>query len=45
MGLPPAVCDEHNKVIEECVVLSKEGGKYLLQTRSDSKIMESRLRK
>ena len=26
MGLPPAVCDEYNKLIEECVVLSKEGG-------------------
>ena len=28
MGLPPAVCDEYHKLIEECIVLSKEGSIY-----------------
>ena len=30
MGLPPAVCDEYHKLIEECIVLSKEGELYSL---------------
>ena len=31
MGLPPAVCDEYHKLIEECIVLSEEGEALFLK--------------
>ena len=43
MGLPPAVCDEYHKLIEECIVLSKEGEIYFLNDSLLPFISENRL--